>query len=122
MPADPVARLAALRLEALADGLTDASILVVYEARWRPADKREQKWLDHQAGKAARALAALEQSPPTIGATPTVGDIALACALGYRDFRFEGAWRTDHPRLVAWLDDFAARVPSFAATRPPVSA
>jgi glutathione S-transferase len=122
VPADPVARLAALRLEALADGLTDASILVVYEARWRPADKREQKWLDHQAGKAARALAGLEQSPPTIGATPTVGDIALACALGYRDFRFEGAWRADHPRLVAWLDDFAARVPSFAATRPPVSA
>ena len=121
VPADPVARLAALRLEALADGLTDASILVVYEARWRPADKREQKWLDHQAGKAARALAALEQSPPTTGATPTVGDIALACALGYRDFRFEGAWRTDHPRLVAWLDDFAARVPAFAATRPPAS-
>lgn len=119
MPADPVARLAALRLEALADGMTDASILIVYEARWRPAEKHEQKWLDHQAGKVARALAALEQSPPAMAATPTVGDIALACALGYRDFRFNGAWRADHPQLVAWLDRFAARVPAFEATRPP---
>jgi glutathione S-transferase len=48
-----------------------------------------------------------------------VGQIALACALGYRDFRFEGTWRRDHPRLVAWLNRFAARVPAFAATAPP---
>ena len=60
VPADPAARFAALRLQALADGMTDASILIVYEARWRPAEKREPKWLDHQAGKVARALAALE--------------------------------------------------------------
>ncbi len=118
MPADPAARFAALRLQALADGMMDASILIVYEARWRPAEKHEAKWLDHQAGKFARALAALEQSPPSANAAPTVGDIALACALGYRDFRFDGAWRADHPRLVKWLDDFTARVPAFAATRP----
>ncbi|TMJ44965.1 MAG: glutathione S-transferase, partial [Alphaproteobacteria bacterium] len=28
-------------------------------------------------------------------------------------------WRREHPRLVAWLDRFAARVPAFAATAPP---
>jgi glutathione S-transferase len=49
---------------------------------------------------------------------PNVGQIALACALGYRDFRFGKSWRADHPRLVGWLDDFAARVPAFAATQP----
>jgi glutathione S-transferase len=49
---------------------------------------------------------------------PHIGQIALACALGYRDFRFNGTWRPDHPRLVAWLDEFAARVPAFAATKP----
>ena len=43
----------------------------------------------------------------------------LMVELGYRDFRFDGAWRADHPRLVAWLNDFAARVPAFAATKPP---
>src|SRR5262252_6945936 len=76
------------------------------------------EYLDHRAGKVARTLAALEGAPPALTATPDVGQIALACALGYRDFRFEGTWRRDHPRLVAWLDEFAARVPAFAATKP----
>ena len=118
VPKDGAARFAALRLQALADGLVDASILLVYEGRWRPAERHEQKWLDHQAGKVARALAALEAKPPALDLPPNVGQIALACALGYRDFRFDGSWRKDHPRLVAWLDQFAAQVPAFAATKP----
>ena len=48
---------------------------------------------------------------------PHVGQITLACALGYGDLRFEGKWRESHPRLVKWLDEFAARVPAFEATR-----
>jgi glutathione S-transferase len=119
IPKDAAARFAALRLQALADGIMDASILIIYEGRWRGAEKHETKWLEHQAGKVARALAALEAAPPPLAATPDVGQIALACALGYRDFRFQGSWRKDHPRLVQWLDDFAARVPAFAATKPP---
>jgi glutathione S-transferase len=138
VPKESGARFAALRLQALADGMMDASILLVYEGRWRPAERHEPKWLDYQAGKVARGLAALEAaiggpaaavfgaknadaehrlSP--LDAVPNIGQIALACALGYRDFRFQGTWRKDHPRLVAWLDQFAARVPAFAATKPP---
>ncbi len=119
VPLEAAARFAALRLQALADGMMDASILAIYEIRWRPAEKHEQKWLDHQAGKVTRAFAALEAAPPKLGSLPNVGDIALACSLGYRDLRFNGTWRKDHPRLVAWLDDFAARVPAFVATKPP---
>ena len=47
-----------------------------------------------------------------------VGQITLACALGYRDFRFGCTWRADHPRLVAWLETFAVRLLAFAATTP----
>ena len=119
VPSAAGARFAALRLQALADGLMDASVLLVYEGRFRPAQRHEPKWLDHQSGKVNRALAALEAAPPALSAPPDVGQIALACALGYRDFRFEGKWRHDHPRLVAWLDRFAACVPAFAATAPP---
>ena len=118
IPTDAGARFAALRLQALADGLMDASVLLVYEGRFRAAERHEPKWLELQAGKAARALAALEAAPPALTQVPDVGQIALACALGYRDFRFQGTWRGDHPRLVAWLDGFAARVPAFAATTP----
>ena len=88
MPRDAEARFAALRLQALCDGMMDASILLVYEGRWRPAERHEPKWLEHQAGKVTRGLAALEAEPPALDATPNVGQIALACALGYRDFRF----------------------------------
>jgi glutathione S-transferase len=120
IPRDPAARFAALRLQALADGILDASLLLVYEGRWRPAERHEPKWIDHQSGKVARALAALEADPPpAVKSPPDVGQITLACALGYRDFRFTGTWRQDHPRLVAWLERFAAAVPAFAATAPP---
>jgi glutathione S-transferase len=119
LPKDPQARFAALRLQALADGIMDASILINYEARYRPAQNHEPKWLDLQAGKVTRALAVLEAAPPGIDTPPDVGQITLACALGYRDFRFPGSWRGGHPRLAAWLGEFAARVPAFVATTPP---
>jgi glutathione S-transferase len=119
VPKDPPARFAALRLQALGDGIMDASVLINYEARFRPAQNQEPKWLDLQAGKVARALGVLEAAPPAIGTPPDVGQITLACALGYRDFRFPGSWRGEHPRLAAWLGEFAARVPAFAATTPP---
>jgi len=114
-------RIAALCLQALCDGILDASILTVYEGRFRKPEVHEPKWLDLQAGKVSRALAVLEAAPPALDAgqaLPDVGQITLACALGYRDFRFGGSWRSEHPRLVAWLDSFAARVPAFAATKP----
>jgi glutathione S-transferase len=119
IPRDAGERIAALRLQAVCDGILDASILTVYEGRWRPSEKHDDKWLAHQAGKVERALAVLEGAPPALSAAPAlpnVGHIALACALGYRDLRFGGDWRGTFPRLVGWLDAFAARVPAFAAT------
>jgi glutathione S-transferase len=107
-----------LTLQALADGILDAALLRVYEGRFRPQDKQEAKWLDHQAAKIDRGLAVLEAAPPTLADKPNIGAIAVACALGYLDLRFEGAWRATHPRLVAWLADFEARVPAYGETRP----
>ena len=118
IPRETRARFDALCLQALCDGILDASVLLVYEERYRPADKRVQSWIDRQTDKVAHAMAALEAAPPAIDATPNVGQIALACVLGYRDLRFGGSWRKDYPRLLAWHDEFAARVPSFNATKP----
>ena len=117
IPREPAARFAALRLQALCDGILDASVLIVYEERYRPADKRVQTWTDRQADKVARGLAALEAAPPPLDPMPNVGQIALACVLGYRDLRFGGTWRNEYPRLFAWHDAFAAQVPAFAATK-----
>ena len=117
IPREPKARFATLRLQALCDGILDASVLIVYEDRYRPADKKVQVWVDRQADKVARGLAALEAAPPALDPVPDVGQIALACVLGYLDLRFGGTWRAGHPKLVAWLDKFAAQVPSFAQTK-----
>jgi glutathione S-transferase len=121
IPTDFKARIDALKLEALADGIMDASILIVYEGRYRPAEKHEQKWLDLQQGKIDRALAALEAAPPGLDTPPNVGQITLACALAYREFRFPGTLTKSCPKLVAWLDTFAARVPAFESTKPPAA-
>ncbi len=105
-----------LTLQALADGLAEAALLQVYEARMRPTELRSEKWVAYQGDKVARALGALEAAPPPQGAKH-VGAIALACALGYLDLRFEGTWRAHHPGLVGWLDAFAAATPAFESTR-----
>jgi len=110
-------RFTALREEALADGILDASLLQVYEQRFRPEERREAKWVEHQAGKVARGLAYAEAHLSTPSEDRHIGRVALACALGYLDLRFQGAWRASHPKLVAWLDAFTAAVPVFEETR-----
>jgi glutathione S-transferase len=121
VPRDTKARFEALRLQALCDGLLDASLLIVYDGRYRPPEMLVQSWIDRQADKVARGMAALEAAPPKldpkIDLLPNVGQITLACLLGYRDLRFGGTWRKDYPKLVAWLDQFAAQVPAFNATK-----
>lgn len=115
IPTDPAIRFRALTLQALADGIMDASLLQVYETRWRAEDRRDANWVSHQSDKVARGLAALEADTPPV--TADIGAIALACALGYLDLRFAGAWRAAYPGLVAWLDSFGKAVPAFEATR-----
>lgn len=118
IPQEPGPRIEALRLQALGDGIMDAGTTQVYEKRWRAADRREPRWVAYHAEKVARTLAAIEAAPPRLTPMIHVGAIAIACALGYLDFRFEGHWRAQHTRLVHWLNDFALKVPAFAETKP----
>ena len=92
---------------------------IVYEGRYRPAEKHEQKWLDLQQGKIDRALAALEASPPGLDAPPNVGQISLACALGYREFRFPGALEEELPAPDRLARQFRRARAGFEATKPP---
>jgi glutathione S-transferase len=117
-PKSGVERMRTLTLAALADGILDAALLLVYEKRFRPEDKWYPPWQTRQQVKIDRALDVLERQPPAWKDTPDYGHLTLACALGYLDFRHEGKWRTGHPGLVAWLDEFAKAVPAFEASRP----
>ncbi len=117
-PAGGRERIDTLVRGALGDGILDAALLLVYEGRYRPADMRVQGWVDRLEFKINQSLDELEKAPPQWVGTPDYGHVTIACALGYLDFRHQGAWRANRPSLVAWLDQFAAAVPAFAATKP----
>jgi len=116
LPSAGPERFRLLTEEHLADGITDAALLLVYEGRFREPAEHSAKWKAYQADKVTRGLARYESAPPPVGVID-VATIALACSLGYQDLRFEGRWRAAHPRLVAWLDAFAAAAPAFEETR-----
>lgn len=108
-----------LTLEATADGILDAALLMVYESRLRDEDLRMPAWVEGQWTKIARALDTVESRWISHLAGPMdMGQIALGCALGYLDFRHGmRGWRATRPALGAWFDRFGKR-PSMVATRP----
>ncbi len=108
-----------LTLEATADGILDAAVLMVYESRVRPEEKRFPDYVEAQWAKIARALDALEARWMSHLSGPLdMGQIAVGCALGYLDFRHgDRDWRPDRPALAAWFARFDARA-SMAGTRP----
>lgn len=108
-----------LTLEATADGILEAALLMVYEGRLRPEELRFAPWVEGQWSKIARALDTLEARwIDHLSGPLDMGQIALACALSYLDFR-HGArdWRAGHPGLAAWQAAMAARN-SMMATVP----
>lgn len=119
----PVSRLwEVLTLEATGDGICDAAVLMVYEARSRPEDKRHEPFVEGQWAKVARALDALEDRWIShLNGPMDIGQIAVGCALGYLDFRHGGRdWRSGREQLSAWFQRFDSR-PSMVATRPPAA-
>lgn len=97
----------------LAQGIIDAAFTTVIERR-RPAERQWPDWIARQRRALDRTLAVL--APP--GDRFDLGDIALACGLGYLDFRLpEVPWRSTRPDLAEWMDQVNRR-PSMVATKP----
>jgi len=107
IPADGPARWRVLSQHAIAQGMIDALLLARYETALRPEALRWQTWRDDQWDKAITGLGWFEtRAPDILPAAPTAIDlshIALACVLGYLDFRFgDYAWRAQFPLLAQW--------------------
>lgn len=116
-PAAGAARWTALRRQALADGMMDAGVVTRYETFLRPQEVRWDAWIENQKQKFRRGLDALDSEAASLDVVD-IGTLAIACALGYLDFRFaDEGWRADRPRLAAWFKQFAQR-PSIAQTTP----
>ena len=103
--------------EALADGLLDAALLARYETEMRPPELLWPAWLAGQMAKIDSSLDRLEEEATGFMGVDA-GLIAVACALGYLDFRFPDLdWRVQRPGLSDWYGAFAER-PSMKTTRP----
>lgn len=106
----------ALRWHAFGDGLLDAAIL------WRNERERAQPLEPLIAAfelKTRLSLRQLDDEAQALAETSfSIGHIALACALGYLDYRFEGfGWRGIAPRLAEWEAGQRKR-PSLQQTTP----
>ncbi|WP_266159583.1 glutathione S-transferase family protein [Dyella silvatica] len=118
IPDEPTARFHALRTQALAQGIADAGIAVRWETERRPASKR---WRPMQVGQMQKIISACDflehlvdaDNPP--GATPHIGDIALATTLSWIEFRSVYDFSAARPRLSSWYERMCLR-PSMLAT------
>ena len=124
IPEDIRQRIQARRWEALADGCTDATILLVMEKR-RAAGQQSANAIARQQGKVDRALAAMAEELGArnwcSGEAYSLSDIAVGCSLGYLDLRLPDLnWRKVHPNLAKLTDRLAQR-PSFKDTAPPAA-
>ncbi|RMH48181.1 MAG: glutathione S-transferase [Alphaproteobacteria bacterium] len=106
-----------LTLEATADAIMDAAVLMTYERRFRAEPNAD--WLAGQWAKIERALSALEARWMShLEGPDMIGQIAVGCALAYLDFRHaDREWRRGHGALSAWEGRFAQR-PALKATMP----
>ncbi|HKL05506.1 MAG TPA: glutathione S-transferase [Roseovarius sp.] len=108
-----------LTLEATADGIMEAAILMLYEHKLRPAEAVLDSWVDAQWDKIARAVDALNARWISHLRGPLdMGQIAVGCALAYLDFRHDArGWRKGNDALDDWFALFAQR-DSMQATQP----
>jgi len=122
IPEDNRERVAVRRWEALADGVTDAGILIRYESL-RPQSEQSPAWVAKQAARMRRGLAEMQsdlgEKPWCVGDRYTLADIAVGCCLGWLGFRKPAGidWRAEYPGLAKHYDKLMER-PAFAETIP----
>jgi glutathione S-transferase len=110
----------ALVIEATADGIAEAAVLMRYEMHVRPEPSRSAAWADAQWKKVDRALTAMEGRWMSHLSGPLdMGQIAMGCALGYLDLRHpDRNWSAAHATLAGWWAVFRERQ-AMRATTPP---
>jgi glutathione S-transferase len=125
IPAAGSDRWRVLSQQAIAQGMAEAMVLIRYETALRPEPLRWPAWIADQQDRFWSGLAWFERhasrTPSASVVAVDVADLALACCLGYVDFRYaELDWRSRAPHISAWYRTVASR-PSLAETDPRVA-
>lgn len=105
----------ALGLAALGDGIADAAVGWRYELT-EPEERRNPDRIARAQATIMAGLDALERVK--FAQDPTIGEISVACALSYMEFRLTDLdWKSSRPKLSAWYAKFC-EYPSMKATAP----
>ena len=108
-----------LTLEALADGIMESAVSITYESKLRPENEQSPSWMEAQWSKVLHAIKALDDEEfKAMNGEMNMGQIAVACALGYLDFRHDAKqWRSGHSNLASWNDKMM-KLPALIKTIP----
>ncbi|MEG3109424.1 MULTISPECIES: glutathione S-transferase [unclassified Pantoea] len=122
LPDDPLAALHIRQLEKLADGVSDAALVIVRE-QLRPGDLQSEEVLLRNREKIQRGLDMLEKNAAEKkhlnSEQVNLADIAVGCMIGYLNFRrVVPNWCVNRPALVKLAETLFKRE-SFARTTPP---
>jgi glutathione S-transferase len=112
LPADPAARVTALRRQALADGMLDAAIIIMLNRAQKP-ERVHRGFVVRQEQIIARAFEALEKEAQALHGHFDLGHVAIVCALDFMSHSNIAEWRDQRPKLAQWLDAIHKR-PSVA--------
>ncbi|MGK3959409.1 glutathione S-transferase N-terminal domain-containing protein [Sorangium sp. So ce118] len=116
-PAPGEARWSALLRQGIADGISAAAGRLFADEH-RPAHERSGSVMQRQAAAIEAGLDRLERDAGTFSRElADIGAVAVACALGYLDFRWpDRAWRGGRTELARWFD-VAGQRQSMVATQ-----
>ena len=108
-----------LTLEALADGIMESAVSITYESKLRPDNEQSPSWMEAQWSKVLHAVKALDEGEfKAMDGDMNMGQIAIACALGYLDFRHDARqWRNGYSKLASWNDEMM-KLPALIKTIP----
>ena len=108
-----------LTLEALADGIMESAVSITYESKLRPQNEQSPSWMEAQWSKVLHAVKALDDGQfKAMDSEMNMGQIAVACALGYLDFRHDARkWRSGYSNLASWNDKMM-KLPALIKTIP----
>ena len=121
IPSEPGERVAVRQIDALADGICDALVLIVIAGR-RRRELQGRDWVARQRAKVDAGMAELARFLSAgryfVGDRFTLADIAAGATLAFAALRFpESDWADRYPNLARFSERMEAR-PSFQKSRP----
>ncbi len=114
-PRSGKARWHALRMQALGDGILEATLARRMEIM-RAKNEQSPEWTERWINAASAGMDWLDARMHLLDGPVTIGHVSIGCALGYFQVRFpDDHWAVKRANLGRWFEEFSQR-PSMRAS------